>query len=121
MMGRQDGSRWQSGGRILAVLALLLAGVATAAPAPVRLAAAGQALLPVVVGADASPEVLASARELADYLGRISGAEFAVETDTGATGIVVGLPADFTELPVVTDFKAGPFDQEDYVLRSGAG
>jgi hypothetical protein len=63
-----------------------------------RLAENGAASLPIVVAADASPEVRAAAVSLARYLKRISGGEFQVE-DKGAPlkletrGIAVGTAA----------------------------
>ena len=84
----------------------------------VELARGQRALLPVVVGAEASAAIKATAAELAQYLSRMSGAEFKVETGDGSAGIVVGRPADFAKLPFAVQFGAGPFEREDYVLRS---
>ncbi len=97
--------------------------VRAAAAAPVALSREGKALLPVVVGTRASQQTKALAAELADYLGRISGGAFKVETrgDGGAGGIVLGRPGDFDQLPFTVMFDAGPFGREDYLLRSGAG
>ena len=111
---------------IFARLGVLCAGLlmmmpCLAAPPTVKLAAGGKALLPVVVGAKASERTRAAAKTLADYLGRISGAEFTVQDGDGAAGIVVGLPADFAKLPFKAAFPGGPFGREDYLLRSGKG
>jgi hypothetical protein len=84
-----------------------------------QLAAGGKALMPVVVGAQASDRVRAAAKTLADHLGRMSGAEFTVQDGDGASGIVVGLLGDFAKLQLTADFPGGPFGREDYLLRSG--
>ncbi|NQU12117.1 DUF4838 domain-containing protein, partial [bacterium] len=100
---------------------LLLAAAATSCRTTgdtARLAAGQQALLPIVVGTNASAAVRATADTLADYLGRISGATFAVQTGDGSAGIVVGLPADFPGLPLPVSFSGGPFGREEYVLQS---
>jgi hypothetical protein len=92
-----------------------------AAVPEVRLASGGRALHTVVVGENAAAEVRQSATELAEYLGRITGAEFSLQTGDGSAGIVVGLPTDFGRLPFQTDFGTGPLDREDYLLRSTGG
>ncbi len=88
---------------------------------PVRLASDGRARLPIVVGEKASASTKATAAELARFLGKISGAEFAVKTGDGSGGIVVGTAADFTKPPFSAEFGSGPFEREDYVLRSQPG
>ena len=96
----------------------LVALTALAAAEPARLASDGRALLPVVIGEKASASTKATAAELAGYLTKISGATFAVETGDGSRGIVLGAAADFGKLPFAVAFGAGPFEREDYVLRS---
>lgn len=100
------------------ILLALMSTQAFAAPDAAKLADRGQALMPIVVGTNASPQVLASATDLAATLRRISGATFTVTTNTGLAGIVVGVPSDFQALPIKTAFKHGPRDREDYTLRS---
>lgn len=100
----------------LALLLFAAHGVAE----PVRLASEGRARLPIVVGEKASASTKATAAELARYLGKISGAEFAVKTGGGG-GIVGGAAADFAKLPFPAEFGSGPFEREDYVLRSQPG
>src|SRR5690349_5088619 len=78
-----------------------------AAPPEVRIATEGKALLPVIVSPKASKEVRATAQTLAEYLGKISGGEFAVQEGNGAGGIVVGLPANFDQLPLKVEFPKG--------------
>ncbi|MHB8955327.1 MAG: DUF4838 domain-containing protein [Pirellulaceae bacterium] len=86
----------------------------------IELANVHRAMLPVVVGTEASAATKAAAADLAHYLGRMSGAEFTIETGDGSRGIVVGRPADFSLLPISVQFRSGPFDREEYVLRSHA-
>lgn len=90
----------------------------------VELAKNGEALLPIVVPADASPGVRAAAQTLADYLKRITGGEWAMEEKTApltpqTRGVAIGLAAQF---PALADhFKTGdPTRREDYLLRSHA-
>ncbi|MCY3022621.1 MAG: DUF4838 domain-containing protein [Planctomycetota bacterium] len=110
---------WSS---VLLAVAAMAAGTATGHTGEdaraTELAREKKALLPVVVGAEASAAIKATAAELAHYLGRMSGAEFKVEAGDGSAGIVVGRPADFAKLPVAVQFGTGPFEREDYVLRS---
>ena len=84
----------------------------------VELTRAKQALLPVTIAADASPDIRATAADLAKYLALLGGAEITVKTGDGSSGIVLGKPADFTRLPLAVTFGTGPFEREDYVLRS---
>jgi len=49
----------------------------------VKLANGGKALFPVVVAEKVTAETKANAAKLADYLGRIAGTKFAVETGEG--------------------------------------
>jgi len=100
---------------------LLLAIAMSVAVDPVDLARDGKALLPVVVGKDASASVRGAADDLARYLSRISGAEFKVEVGDGHAGLLVGRPADFPKLPFSAAFGTGPFEREDYLLRSLPG
>ncbi len=87
-------------------------------PPTSELAKDHRALLPVVVGTGASAATKAAASDLAQYLGRMSGAEFQIETGHGSQGIVLGCPTDFARLPTSAQFDSGPFEREVYVLRS---
>jgi len=60
-----------------------------------QLAQNGEALLPIIISAKASDATKAVAKELASYLGRISGATFEVKTGDGTSGIVLGSMKDF--------------------------
>jgi len=90
---------------------------ASEGPVAVSLASDGKAALPVVVSADASERSRKAAESLAEYLGRISGAKFAVTTGDGTTGIAVGRPADFPSLALPKWDPADPAKREDYLLR----
>ncbi len=94
---------------------------AAAEPPRVELAREGRAALAITVGSEASAEVQETAKELADYLDRISGATFRVEPGAGGAGIVLGRPADFSELPFEVQFGEGAYDREEYLLRTHAG
>ncbi|MGD9496278.1 MAG: DUF4838 domain-containing protein [Armatimonadota bacterium] len=96
-----------------------LAGPAAAESA--RLAAGGQALMPIVIAPDASERVQAAAADLAGYLGRIAGAQFEVTAGDGAAGIVLGTAAQFPALVAGADFAPDdPLRREEYLLRSSA-
>ena len=99
---------------------LLAAGLAEAAPFTV--ADHGQAKCSVVVSAAADKDVLAAARVLADYLGKISGGKFELATGSGTTGIAIGLLPDFPELGLGKPFDPAPpgVPCEQYLLRSHA-
>src|SRR6187549_2515594 len=96
---------------------LLLALALSTAVDPVDVARDGKAALPIIVGKDASLALRGSAEDLARMLTRLSGADFKVEVGDGARGLVVGRPADFA-LPFKVEFGAGPFEREDYLLKS---
>jgi len=79
----------------------------------------GKAMRDVVVAANASQRTRAAASTLADYLGRISGAKFAVQTGDGNSGIAVGVASDFPSLDLQTSFSPGePLRREEFLLRS---
>jgi hypothetical protein len=107
------------------VVALMAAGaernLRAAEPPPAKLARDGKPLLPVTIGKGASPAAKETAAELADYLGRIAGTKFTVESGDGTRGIVLGRPADFPKLPFEVKFGDTPLDREDYLVRSHGG
>src|SRR5690606_20293789 len=101
----------RNGRGVIRLLALMLfcllavLNVAMAHGAEVELASGGQARMKVVVSPQASEQSLAAARELADYLGRISGATFEVTTGDGQTGLAVGTVTDFPALNVASQLN----------------
>ena len=107
------------------VLTVSMSTVSAQSKPRVTLSSDGQARMPVVVGKKATPEIRAAATELADYLGRISGAAFRVEEAAATTavadsqkGIVVGLASSFTNLPFEVDFETGTVNRDQYLLRT---
>lgn len=77
----------------LALALVMLAAVqvvATASGEPLKLADGGRAHVPIVLSQQATDRQKELAAELAEYLGRISGAEFEVITGDGSEGIVLG-------------------------------
>jgi len=84
-----------------------------------RLAGGGQALMPIIVAPDASETVRAAAADLAEYLGRIAGAQFEVTEGDGSSGIVLGTAAQFPALAAGAEFAPGDaLRREEYLLRS---
>jgi hypothetical protein len=92
----------------------------SATPRTVALALDGRALQPVVVSAEASEATRRAAADLAETLGRISGAAFPVIEGDGRSGLAVGVAGDFPDLPVEWAFGSEPLDRESYLLRSHA-
>lgn len=91
------------------------------ASAEARLAEGGTALYHVIVAPNSSGRVRADAGELADYLGRISGASFEVVEGDGTRGIAVGVHTNFPALATGVAFDGGdPFLRDHYALRSHA-
>lgn len=87
----------------------------------VWLANRGEAQMPVLVAATATPRVQAAAKDLAAYLGKITGATFVVTNGTGVAGIAVGLPGDFPGSGAKIPFDASDIQQrDDYLLRAHA-
>jgi hypothetical protein len=72
--------------------------------------------LPVVVAPNASADTRQTAKQLADYLGRMSGAAFTVTNGDGQTGIALGVPGDFA-IKVPWDTK-DITRREDYLLKT---
>jgi hypothetical protein len=90
----------------------------------VKLTENGRALLPIVISTQASEREKTAASTLANYLKRISGGEFKIETadtlEASTRGIAVGTVArfDIAGLDLKND---DPTKQEDYILRSHDG
>lgn len=72
-----------------------LAPAAPAKAVPTALAENGTAMLPIVISGKAGAQTQAVAAELADYLKRISGADFQIKAGDGNSGIVLGTLKDF--------------------------
>lgn len=99
---------------------ILQAGCSFAAPAAeVQLSKNGTALQKVIVSANATERTREMANTLADYLGRISGGKFVVETGNGSSGIAVGMANDFPVLDLQKYFSpTDPLRREEFLLRS---
>lgn len=84
----------------------------------VRIAADGQALLPIVVAEKSSERMQLAARTLAQQLRRISDAEFTIQHGDGTAGLVIGTVHDFPNQ--AGDLRRQPQDDEReiYLLRS---
>ena len=103
------------------LIACLLTLCVSGRAAETRLAENGKALLPIIISEKASAEVKAHAATLADYLGKISGAKFAVLTGDGMGGIVIGRAEDFPAIQSGAKFDpADATRREEYLLRSHA-
>jgi hypothetical protein len=118
---------------LLAGLTVLCAGAATcvtpegfALPQradPVKLAAQGQALVPIVISPDASDAVRTLAVTLQDHLQRITGASFVIETNATPGGITLGTVTNYPdsalrEALAVRNYYDG---REAFVIRSDGG
>jgi hypothetical protein len=100
----------------------LQAAPQTVAATSVKLAENGRALLPIVISDKAGEAEKTAAQTLAEYLKKITGGDFKVETSsaplTASTpGIALGVAANFSDAPanLKTDDAT---KQEDYLLRS---
>ncbi len=91
--------------------------------APVVLAASGQARLDVVIPTNASERIANLATNLSHYLGRMSGAGFAIRrAGQPEAGIVLGTASDFPGLaPEALRQGHDPLQRENYLLRSHPG
>ena len=106
---------------LLIPIALTLTGSAEQT-IKINLAADGQALFSVVVSTGATARIQMAATNLAVQLERITGAPFVVATGDGLTGLAVGVPADFPNLPITPDFHPElSSGREDYLLRTHSG
>src|SRR5690606_32404020 len=71
-----------------------------------RLSQNSKAALSVTVAEGASERVKKTAATLAEYLSRISGGEFQIETGDGKKGLAIGTAADFPALLFGKEFDA---------------
>jgi len=101
------------------------APVDQATPAAVRkshlaLAQDGKALQPIVISPQASDGTRLVAKELAEYLGRITGTDFKVQEGSGSNGIVLGTLSQFPAKELATPLELrGAYDGvEAYAIRT---
>jgi len=105
--------------RTCALTLLLTACACVWASEEARLARDGKALMPVMTAEKASERVRKAAGDLADVLGKMSGAKFEVTSGDGTNGIAVGVADDFPKLALKDKLTVkGVADREAYVLRS---
>lgn len=105
----------------IAMLAFAPAVIAVT-PVKVLMAEDGKALLPIIISENASASTKSNASKLAEYLGRIAGAKFKIETGDGTSGIAIGLATDFPALKLASTFKSDDIlKREEYLLRTHAG
>ena len=105
--------------RLAALFVLLVALASPSAAVEVKLAADGKARLPVVISESASDRVKASAKTLADYLKRISQAEFPTRTKDADRGIFVGTSLDFPKSGLANHFRPTEITRrEEYLLKT---
>lgn len=101
---------------------LLLVTNNRALAAEFRIARNGQAATPIVISEKATDATRKLASELADYLGRISGAKFEIKAGAGTAGIVVGSIDEFPQPGLAKALEIrNRFDgKEAYAIRSDA-
>lgn len=92
-------------------------------PPTAMLASAQKALLPIVVSEDCDAVVLAAAKDLQEYLQKISGAPFTIQEvaadfDGSQPGIVVGLETSFPNRPARQPFDDLGIGPDQYLLCS---
>lgn len=105
----------------IAMLAFAPAVIAVT-PVKVLIAEDGKALLPIIISENASASTKSNASKLAEYLGKIGGAKFKIETGDGTSGIAIGLATDFPALKLASTFKSDDIlKREEYLLRTHAG
>jgi hypothetical protein len=104
---------------IVSILAVILAVAQASAAETVQLSTAGKALQQVVVAESATETTRTIAWELANYLGRITGAPFEVTVGDGTSGIAIGRFSDFPRLRLAHEWDSNNISRrEDYLLRS---
>jgi hypothetical protein len=80
-----------------------------------------KAMMPVIVAQDATARIRQAAKNLANYLGKISDTTVEITTGDGTQGIVVGVFSDFPNLTVGKDLQPTTIAQrERYRLQSHA-
>lgn len=85
----------------------------------VVLADDGRALHVIVVGSAASERTCEAAKDLAEYLGRITGGNFDIKEGDGTKGIAVGTYEDFLQLGFEDMFDPRDLTRrDDYLLRT---
>jgi len=103
---------------VLAGIPLSLCSAQTTAPTA-TLAQQSRVIQTVVISANATPQTKELASTLAEYLTRISGGKFEVQTGDGKSGLALGTATEFPELSLGKEFDANDSTRrEEYLLRS---
>ncbi len=101
-----------------ALICLLLSALASA---DLTLAREGQALLPIVVTADAIPAEKTAAEQLAAYLGKITGATFTVQEEGTLPPGTAALFLGWTNFAKAQGIDSATLGAEESVVRTVAG
>ncbi len=107
----------------LSLASSLCLGVPPQSPAGAAtvLAEDGRAAQTIVVAPRGSEATRLAAEELAEYLGRMSGATFEVTEGDGTRGVAVGVDGDFPEVNHGVAFEPDdPLRRDDYLIRTHA-
>jgi hypothetical protein len=107
--------------RLFVALASFLAacGIGSLYATPTVLSRDGEAAVQIMHAAGAHEAIVETAQEMAEILGRMTGATFAVAPGNEANGIILGTVAGFPEVPGADRFD--PKDilrQEDYIIHT---
>ncbi len=106
----------------VALLSQAASPVLAAEAGSITLAEAGKALLPIVIGPNATEETKASAAILAAGLRNITGAQFEISTKQEPSGITIGTALDWPgQVPPMPAGQADNLGRDDYVLKTKAG
>lgn len=85
----------------------------------VAIAQDGKPAWPIIVPKNPNERIRLAANNLADYLGKITGGKFQVESGDGTTGLAVGLVKDFPAVTAPKELASiDPTRTEDYWLHS---
>ncbi|HSI36376.1 MAG TPA: DUF4838 domain-containing protein [Tepidisphaeraceae bacterium] len=105
--------------RLYLLVALILTTLSSHA-APLTLATDGRAAHPIVISPRATDAVRATAKELAQYLQRITSAPFEIKEGDGSSGIVLGTLADFPDpaLDASLALKGAVDGREAFAIRT---
>lgn len=105
--------------KFLVPLVLAIMGISPGWAASTKIAADGKALVPIVHAQETSEMLQRTTAELADVLGRMADAEFAVEAGGDPRGIIVGTVAEFANVPGADKLDpSDPLRLEEYIIHS---
>ena len=105
---------------LLGVLAVNLTAINLHAADTFVIAHNGKTDCTIVVSKNASNRTCAAAKDLADYLQKITGATFRIENTKSNHSIVVGTENDFSNFPFKLKFQNKLFTKDSYQLYTDA-